>query len=343
MDDKLSIQEVEENMPYNDVLEVFVRVNSGGIVLTKSDLLFSTVVLRSPKMEGMFIETVDELNGKGEYDFDTDFLIKLSFVILGKGAKYDVGKLKDGDYVKKLDGSFGNIKKALFSTKEFLKNDAKILSKRFLESDLALIPIVDFIYQQPHQQLPEGQSAALRQYLYMSFFMRFYSYGPDSKLDVIHSKILEAGSGGGFPANGIGKYLEERTGISFSFSENMLSDVHLILNIIEGGVSEIPKKRGWSLERDHIFPKSILESKVFPDELINSVGNLRYINKTRNILKSNDPPAENAEFYGSKDKELKKMFLEARSNLTVETFRNFVETRKRLIAQTVKRFLGFDG
>lgn len=341
MDEKISIQDVKEDLPYNDVLEVFVRVNSGGIVLTKSDLLFSTVILHSPEMEKKFIEIIDELNGNGEYDFDTDFLIKTSFVLLDKGAKYDIKKLRDGEYIKMLEDNFENIRRALISTIQFLKTDAKILSKRFLKSDLALIPIVDFIYQQPHQQLPEGQATKLRQYLYMSFFMRFYSYGPDGKLDMIHKKIKEANPTTDFPVAEISKYIEERTGMAYVFSENMLYDLDLVLNIIQDGVSEIPKKRGWSLERDHIFPRSILEDKNFPEDLIDSVGNLRYINKTRNILKSNDMPEENTEFYGSNDSTIKELFMEARSNLTEETFKNFIQKRKELITSKVSRFLGF--
>ena len=341
MDEKISIQDVKEDLPYNDVLEVFVRVNSGGIVLTKSDLLFSTVILHSPEMEKKFIEVVDELNGNGEYDFDTDFLIKTSFVLLDRGAKYDIKKLKDGEYIKNLEDNFEKIRKALLSTVEFLKTDAKILSKRFLKSDLALIPIVDFIYQQPHQQLPEGQTIKLRQYLYMSFFMRFYSYGPDGKLDVIHKKIKESNPITNFPIDEISKYMEERTGMNYDFSENMLYDLDLILNIIQGGVFEIPKKRGWSLERDHIFPRSILEKKGFTEDLINSVGNFRYINKTRNILKSNVLPEENTEFYGSDEWALKELFMKARDNLTEETFKNFVQKRKELIMSKVNEFLGF--
>lgn len=341
IEERIHIQDVKEDLPYNDVLEVFVRVNSGGIVLTKSDLLFSTVILYSPEMEKKFIEVVDELNGNGEYDFNTDFLIKCSFVILHKGAKYDIKKLKDGEYIKKLEDNFEKIRKALLSTVEFLKTDAKILSKRFLKSDLALIPIVDFIYQQPHQQLPEGQAIRLRQYLYLSFFMRFYSYGPDGKLDVIHKKIKEANPIVNFPIDEISKYMEERTGMTYAFSENMLYDLDLILNIIQGGVFEIPKKRGWSLERDHIFPRSILEAKGFPEELINSVGNFRYINKTRNILKSNDLPEESTDFYGSDDPTLKDLFMKARDNLTEETFRNFVQKRKELITNKVNEFLEF--
>ena len=48
------IQEVSDRLDYNDVLEVFGRVNSGGTQLSKSDLLFSTVTLRIPDMEDRF-------------------------------------------------------------------------------------------------------------------------------------------------------------------------------------------------------------------------------------------------------------------------------------------------
>jgi len=341
MEERIHIQDVKEDLPYNDILEVFVRVNSGGIVLTKSDLLFSTVTLKSPEMEGKFIEVVDELNGNGEYDFNTDFLIKCSFVLLDKGAKYDIKKLRDGKYIRKLEDNFDKIRKALLSMVEFLKTDAKILSKRFLKSELALIPILDFIYQQPHQQLSEGQAIKLRQYLYMSFFMRFYSYGPDGKLDVIHRRVEEARPVTNFPIDEISKYMKERTGMTYLFSESMLHDLDLTLNVIQGGVFEIPKKRGWSLERDHIFPRSILEDKRFSWGLINSVGNFRYINKTRNILKSNSLPEENTDFYGSSDQTLKELFMKARGNLTEETFRNFVQKRKELIMSKVNEFLGF--
>lgn len=341
IEERIHIQDVKEDLPYNDVLEVFIRVNSGGIILTKSDLLFSTVILHSPEMEKNFIEVVDELNGNGEYDFNTDFLIKTSFVLLDRGAKYDIKKLKDGTFIKNLEENFEKIRKALLSIIQFLKTDAKILSKRFLKSDLALIPIVDFIYRQPHQQLPEGQATKLRQYLYMSFFIRFYSYGPDGKLDVIHKKIKESKPITNFPIDDIRKYMEERTGMTYDFSETMLYDLDLVLNIIQDGVYEIPKKRGWSLERDHIFPRSILEKKGFPEELINNIGNLRLINKTRNVLKSNSLPDENIEFYGSEDYELKQLFIKARNNLAKETFSNFVQKRKDMIYDKVRKFLGF--
>lgn len=338
MEESIHVQDVNEDLPYNDVLEVFVRVNSGGMVLTKSDLVFSTIVLNIPDMEEKFDELVDLLNAGGDFDFDIDFLIKTSFVLFGIGAKYDIRKLEDRTYIEKLQAGFEALKRALMSTQEFLRTDANIIAKRFLKSDLALIPIIDFIYRQAHQQLGEGQAIKLRQYLYMSFFMRFYSYGPDAKLDVLHRKV--SASVNEFPLSDISNYLSERTGVPYAFSDGMLNDLDLVLNIIEDGVSEIPRKRGWSLERDHIFPYSLLANQGFPVELINSAGNLRFLNKTRNILKSDDLPESNIEFFGSTDPELSRLFHAARQNLTETAFRDFVQKREQLIRAKVTGFLG---
>ncbi len=340
IESKINFIYIKEEIPLDDVLEIFVRVNSGGIVLSKSDLLFSTLKVSVAELEGEFIELMDILNGKGEFDFDIDFIIKCSLVVFGRGAKFDLSKVKDEKFLRALRDNFGGLKNAMLSVLNFLKTDAKILSKRFLKSKLALIPLVDFLYREPHQQIPEGESLYMRQYLYMSFFTRFFSHGADGKLDYIHNEIITK-SQGKFPVKEIGEYMKERTGIPYEFTESMFRDVDLILNIIQGGVAEIPKKRGWSLERDHIFPASLLREKGIPEELINDIGNLRLITKTRNILKGDRLPDERTEFYGAGDEEIKRTFIQALEMLNEENFRKFVEKRRKLILQKVKEFLGF--
>lgn len=341
IDEKVALQEVRGDLDYNDVLEVFVRVNSGGIVLTKSDLIFSTIVLRIPDMEKNFIELVDQLNLGGQFDFDTDFLIKASLVVFDKGAKYDVKKLRDDEYVERVKNGFDQFKASLISTTEFLRTDCKILGQRFLKSNLALIPPLDFIHRQPHQQVPEGQGTSMRQYLYMSFFTRFYSYGPDGKLDVIHGILRQNQPASAFPREKVGNYIWERTYIPYEFRKSMLTGIDLVLNVIAGGVSEVPHQRGWSLERDHIFPVSLLAAKGIPYSVIDDVGNLRLVNKTRNILKSDTIPDVDLEFFGSDEPDLRALFTKAREDLTLQNFSAFVERRKELIFGRVNNFLGF--
>ncbi len=341
IEEKLPVLEVKEGLPYDDVLEIFVRINSGGIILTKSDLVFSTVVLKLPDMERKFVELTDLINGGGEYDFDIDFIVRTSFVLLGIGAEYAVTKLQDGKYLSLLQSEFEKIRQALLSTVHFLKNDAKILTSRLVKSDLALIPIVDFLYRQSHQQLPEGQASLLRRYLLMSFFMRFYSHGADGKLDAIHGFLAGSSHQAVFPITQVGQYMEKRTGIPFQFSESMLNNVDVVLNVIQGGVSEIPKMRGWSLEKDHIFSQNLLETHGFPEEEIDRVGNLRFLNKTRNILKSSQLPAADLEFFGHDSTPVANKFAETRNDLTREIYRGFCDAREHLMMNTVRSFLGF--
>ena len=204
---------------------------------------------------------------------------------------------------------------------------------------MALTPIVDYIFRQPHQQIPEGEAGKLRQYLYMSFFLSFYSYGADAKLDVIHKKIVAAGAS--FPVDDIGQFMSERTKARYDFTDDLLNEAALVLNVVQGGVYEIPKKRGWSLEQDHIFPNSVLKQLRVPDQVKDDVGNLRYLAKTRNILKSATLPDASLEFYGSDEPELGVLFAAAVQNLTPESFSAFCIARRKFIFERVRTFLGF--
>jgi hypothetical protein len=144
-----------------------------------------------------------------------------------------------------------------------------------------------------------------------------------------------------FPGKEIGDYISNRTYVPYALSKSMLDDLDLVLNVIADGITPgIPQQRGWSLERDHIFPRSLLDHKsIYQD--VDNVGNLRLVNKTRNILKSDSLPDTDLEFFGSDDPELKALFVKARQDLTMANFLNFVRRREELIFDKVKRFLGF--
>lgn len=143
----LLFQEIPSNLTYNDVLEVFERVNSGGTRLSKSDLLFSTVTLKIPDMEERFIRIVDDLNENGRHDFNIDFVIKTAFVVFGKGAKYDFKKLGDDDFLNNLQNDFNKFEKIITALRVWLEDKAFIKAGRFLRSKLALTPLIDYLIQ----------------------------------------------------------------------------------------------------------------------------------------------------------------------------------------------------
>ena len=344
IDKSLLFQEVDEGMDYNQVLEVFERVNSGGTKLSKSDLLFSMVKLKIPNMEERFLRIVDDLNNNDRHSFTTDFIIKTAFVVYNKNAKYDFNKLREGEFLARLGKEFNHLEQVITSIRVWLEGKALIKAGRFLRSQLALIPLIDYlVLNKKYLGHAEGEETIqMRQYLYMAFFSRLYSRAPDSVLDQLHDILVKAHNEkpGSFPIEAIGEFIarREKKG-GYAFREDYLWDLDLILNIIDGGVDQIPKLRTWSLERDHIFPQNELKiCKI--KENVDDVGNLRLLGKSRNISKSDTMPDKNTEFFGKDDSCLKRLYNQACQNLTQETFSAFIECRRNLIHEKVTSFLG---
>ena len=118
----------------------------------------------------------------------------------------------------------------------------------------------------------------------------------------------------------------------------------LVLNILEDGMEQIDSRRGWSIESDHIFPWSTLESLGISEDLINDIGNLRFLNKARNISKSNKMPERDLDFFGKTS--LEEVYYSTLGYLEkgdTKNFKNaylqFIEERKKLIVSKLAGFL----
>lgn len=342
----IHLQEMGSKFSYDDVLTVFERVNSGGTKLSKSDLLFSIVTSRIPDMEERFRTMVEELNNGGRFEFNTDFVIKTTFVVFDKRAKYEFEKLRDPKFIEKLETRFTELEAAITCLRDWLDSKALIRTGRFLPSQLALIPIIDYLLLNKkfkYGPADGSESQAIRQYLYMTFFNNLWAYSADNVSDQIHDIMVASNikQPGVFPIQQLGEFMARRKKLDiYQFRNEYLGNLGLVLNIISGGVSEIPKKRGWSLENDHIFPKAELERlKIIKD--VNDVGNFRLLPKLPNIKKRANMPDQDTEFFGKDNQKLGDLYLSALANLTQETFSAFVEKRRELIREKVIGFLGF--
>lgn len=344
----IHLQEMGSKFSYDDVLTVFERVNSGGTKLSKSDLLFSIVTSRIPDLEDRFRIMVDELNNGGRFDFNTDFVIKSAFVVFDKRAKYEFEKLRDPKFLEKLENRFSDLETAVTSLRDWLDSKALIRAGRFLPSQLALIPIIDYtLLNEKFKYGPDDgrESVMIRQYLYMTFFTNLWAYAADSVLDQIHDILVSSKTSqpGVFPIDRIGEFMVKRRKLEdYRFREEYLRNLGLILNITSGGVSELPKKRGWSLENDHIFPKAELERRKFTQD-VNDIGNFRLLPKLPNIKKRDDMPTEDTEFFGKDDADLLKLYKITLTDLNQANFSAFVQRRHELIRQKVAGFLSMDG
>lgn len=344
----LLFQEVDKKHNYDHVLEIFERVNSAGMVLTKSDLMFSTLKLKLQEMEHQFAETLDFVNQGNRFDFNTDFLIKSCLVIFDQGAKYEVKKLRNNDFVKKVKTEFPQLGYCLRQTIAWLDDIAKIKCDRFLRSRLALIPILDYMMLSGNRDKPDGVNGeAMKQYLYMAFFVRLFARSADSVLDQLHSLVKKEVKENPdiFPIKALKNFISNRSKTDFVLQPHYFSDdADLILNIVDGGVLQIdpadPERhpKDLRLEVDHIFPKTPLTTSGMGD-VVNHYGNYRLVVRPINRRKGPKPPDQNTAFWGREDAEVESVYQNALKSLTRETFLDFRNKRAAAIQRQVEEFL----
>lgn len=171
-----------------DVVEIFIRANSGGTKLGKSDLLFSLLasewVLADEQME----ELLEDLNTG--YNFDRDFVLKSCLVMLGQGAKYEVKKFRNPAVRESFVSSWTALSNAIKAVRDFLHSKTFLRSDKAVPSYLGLIPLIYFRFRFPEQ----WDSAVGREdYVLRTMLTGAFSGTPDNLIDRCVKAIEERG------------------------------------------------------------------------------------------------------------------------------------------------------
>ena len=104
----------------DEILDIFVRVNSGGTVLTKTDLLMSTIVVHWKEARSIFDEFVEKLNEDKKFRFDTDLIVRTALCLIGQPAKVEVKKF-NSRVVGEIENNWDKIKQAIEKMADILK------------------------------------------------------------------------------------------------------------------------------------------------------------------------------------------------------------------------------
>lgn len=332
--------EEDEPRPVEDILEIFVRINSGVQVLTRSDLMFSLLKL---KWEGAG-ETIDSLaeainqRRNGSFKFSNDFILRCALVCIDKGARYDINKLRNTVTIQELEAEFPRVARALLAAVDFLVGDARILNHSILGSSNTLIPFVYFFYHQDKQRLQgEGARRDMKVAHYLALMTRVFAAFSDSRIDGVIREVIRPAvklKPGAFPLAEFRAFVNRRVGRGRFDNWLLQRNQHLLMNILNHG-TVLPQK-GHRPEYDHIFPQSKLRAHDYRKEQINEFANIRLISKPENIWKSNiDPQTYFADHPGVAGEYLIPVDL-----LSYEDYPDFLTVRRERIWEQVIAFLG---
>lgn len=186
-DNLINYFEIEKDS-IDEVLDIFVRVNSGGTVLSKSDLLFSTIVSHWDDARDEIDNLLSEINKKGEgFNFSNDFIMRTCLYLLDMPVTLKVETFKK-DSVLKIKDNWEAIRKAIKDTVDLL-NEFGFNSENMV-SYVAVSPMV--YYRFKGGNFDPSSKSELRKYIVIAQVKQIFGAATNSALTIIRGALKTA-------------------------------------------------------------------------------------------------------------------------------------------------------
>jgi len=356
-----------EEQELDNILKIFVRVNSGGTILSKTDLLFSTIVANWEDGRDEIEKFITSINKKGDgFNFNNDFVMRCCLMLTDCPVLFKVGSFKTENVVK-IKENWDYIKNAISQTIDLLVGFG--LNDSTLPSQNAVIPIAYYLMKDGI--INEQTKYELKKYLFHAFLKNIFSGQGDTVLTNLRNSLRQ--KNGSFD-----NYILKQN--VFSFNEILLTKFpsNKSLKITDEDITEfLDYKKGNSaflvlsflypnlrygqvkFHQDHIHPVSQFteaklnalnirgDSQKFFIENKDKLPNLQILEGLENIKKSKTPFKEwlsDKDDKGNfviqdRDKFLSDNYIEINQSLDFIDFENFYKQRKDKIIAELKRIL----
>lgn len=354
-----------EEEDLESILNIFVRVNSGAVVLSKSDLLFSTIVASWEKGRDEIEELQKKINDIGDgFKFTNDFIMRCLLVLTDLPVVYKVNSFNT-ENVNEIKKNWDRLSTAIIETVKFL--DEKGFNGDLISSQNAVIPITYYIYK--GGKLSESSKSGLIRYLKYAFMKGVFGGQGDTVLNSIRNamtvkkedeKIRDLVNNE-FNFNQFLDRLDLPGNKSLKITEE---DIEEFLEVKKGAYSLIvlsmiyPNLRYGQvkLHQDHIHPYSQFKDSEFTElglseeqqeerkDKRNMLPNLQLIEGSENQSKNDTPFKEWLEnTFGTnpddKRNYLKDNFIPENQSLDFQKFESFFEERRELLRRELKKVL----
>lgn len=355
----------EKSQNLEKVLNIFIRMNSGGTVLSYSDLLLSIAVAQwTGDARKEIHSVVDELNSTGDgFAFSKDLVLKAGLMLADIGSvgfKVENFNRKNMEILEK---QWPDVKKALKLAVQLLASFG--FNERTLRADSALLPIAYYIFQRKFDAKYITKSSnrsdrdAIRVWLTRSLLKAsgIWGSGLDTLLTDIRGVITNHGSEG-FPIDMLQEVMVKR-GKSLAFateevdelSEMQYGDKRLfpLLTLLFPFVDVT----NHHFHTDHVFPysrfsKSKLKIVGVPDsdvdelmEMAHCLPNLQLLEGAENIEKQALMPADWMDKHLSKAAHSNYCDNHLLGDMPTELtdFRKFYESRRKVLRARIVKIL----
>lgn len=175
--------EILTDLPYEEVAQIFVRVNSGGRSLKTTDLALATLSSRWPGI-------LHEIEGEARHwrqrhygDLDVTFITRaLTGAVLGRGlSAWSHGRLVNARQ-ERLDAGWASVKQGLRHLVPLLQGNLGVTHSRLLPSVNVLLPLVVLLGERPDEPLDAETADGIVYWFLVATLRNRYSGSADTLL-----------------------------------------------------------------------------------------------------------------------------------------------------------------
>lgn len=339
---------LDKSLSYEEVAEIFVRVNSLGMKLRGSDLALAQITSRWQNSLGLFEDFQNQCEEHG-FEIDLGILVRALVVFTtGQSRFKTVGTIP----VERLKQGWEKAKEGLRFSMNFLRANAGIENEALLSSPLFLISVA-YYGSQKQFNLTSGEEISLRKWMYIANARSHYSASSETVLDSDLNIIREGGDLIGTLEHQLGRLRVEPADLVERGKQSVLFAM-AYLTLKSRGAKDwrsqlelsLAHQGEHSIEFHHIFPTTILKKAVYDSGEINEIANMAFIAGGTNRSLSATPASEYlAEVLAKQGKEaLTSHCIPIDPDLwEVGNYRQFLEVRRAALAQAINEFIDLSG
>ncbi|GAA6920075.1 DUF262 domain-containing protein [Helicobacter pylori] len=334
-------EEKEKNL--NKVLNIFIRVNSGGEKLSYSDLLMSILTASfSSDIREKMNELVDALKDKGFPNVEQDQVLKTCLLLIGSNTTFELKNFNKNN-IKKIEENWEKITESIYNVAKLLETFGYV---KYLGSAYILSTLAYFYFLK--QKMDKNDEEQALKFVRNAQIMGYFGGSTDAKLSIIAHSIKEARTFEAFNHN-LAKHQTNPLKITNDTIEGMVffdrpARVFPVLQILYPNLNY----KTTTFHIDHIYPKSKFKKenekldKGFY-EYGNHLYNLQLLEGTENSAKKDkDPEVWLKEEYKNEqaiEEYKKRNYIDPKLKLEWENIKEFREKREEAIIERLKEVL----
>ncbi|GAA7404176.1 hypothetical protein ID0688_11500 [Helicobacter pylori] len=171
-------EEKEKNL--NKVLNIFIRVNSGGVKLSYSDLLMSILTASfSSDIREKMNELVDALKDKGFPKMEQDQVLKTCLLLIGKDTTFELKNFNKNN-IKKIEENWEKITESIYNAAKLLETFGYI---KYLGSAYILSTLAYFYFLR--QKMDKNDEEQALKFVRNAQITSYFTPSTDTKLSII--------------------------------------------------------------------------------------------------------------------------------------------------------------